>query len=192
MQKTRLAIFASGAGSNAVNLIRYFKDHSFIEVVMVVCNRSNAPVVQRVKEHNVPCVLITNDEANQGQFLVNLMEKNHVNGLVLAGYLRQIPKELIERFTDRIINLHPSLLPKYGGPGMYGDRVHEAVLANHEQLTGITIHLVNEEYDKGAILEQVEFTIPTNMSLAELKSAIHGIEQIHFPLIVERTFNQIT
>lgn len=192
MQKTRLAIFASGAGSNAVNLIRYFKDRPFIDVALVVCNRPNAPVVQRVKEQNAPCVLITNDEATDGQFLIDLMEKHHINGIVLAGYLRQIPKELIAHFTDRIINLHPSLLPKYGGPGMYGDRVHEAVLANQEQFTGITIHLVNEEYDKGAILEQVEFPIPVNMTLAELKSAIHGIEEEHFPLIVERTFNQFT
>ena len=192
MQKTRLAIFASGAGSNAVNLITYFKDHPLVEVKLIVCNRPNAPVVQRVKEHNAPCVLITNDEATDGHSLIDLMEKHHINGIVLAGYLRQIPKELIAHFADRIINLHPSLLPKYGGPGMYGDRVHEAVLANHEQLTGITIHLVNEEYDKGAILEQVEFPIPKNMTLAELKSAIHCIEQEHFPLIVERTFNQIT
>jgi phosphoribosylglycinamide formyltransferase-1 len=192
MQKTRLAIFASGAGSNAVNLITYFKDHPFVEVKLIVCNRPNAPVVQRVKEYNAPCVLITNDEATDGHSLIDLMEKHHINGIVLAGYLRQIPKELIAHFADRIINLHPSLLPKYGGPGMYGDRVHEAVLANHEQLTGITIHLVNEEYDKGAILEQVEFPIPKNMTLAELKSAIHCIEQEHFPLIVERTFNQIT
>ncbi len=192
MQKTRLAIFASGAGSNAVNLIRYFKDHPIIDVALVVCNRSNAPVVDRVKEVNVPCLLISNEETSDGQFLIDLMEKHHINGIVLAGYLRQIPKELIEHFTDRIINLHPSLLPKYGGPGMYGDRVHEAVLANQEQFTGITIHLVNEEYDKGAILEQVQFPIPENMTLAELKSAIHRIEQKHFPLIVERTFNQIT
>jgi phosphoribosylglycinamide formyltransferase-1 len=192
MQKTRLAIFASGAGSNAVNLIRYFKDRPFIDVALVVCNRPNAPVVQRVKEDNVPCILISNKETTDGQFLIGLMEKHRINGIVLAGYLRQIPKELIDHFTDRIINLHPSLLPKYGGPGMYGDRVHEAVLANHEQFTGITIHLVNEEYDKGAILEQVQFPIPVNMTLAELKSAIHGIEEEHFPLIVERTFNQFT
>lgn len=188
MQKTRLAIFASGAGSNAINLIRFFNVHPSIQVVAVVCNRPDAPVVERVKGMNIPCYLITNAEAANGEFLSEWMSELKVDGIVLAGYLRQIPKELIQCYSDRIINLHPSLLPKYGGPGMYGDHVHEAVLANQEKKTGITFHFVNEEYDKGAILAQFELPIQKDMSLNELKQGIAKLEQQHFPLVVERTF----
>ena len=188
MQKTRLAIFASGAGSNAINLIRFFNEHPSIQVVEVVCNRPDAPVVQRVKDLNIPCCLITNEEAANGQFLSDRMSELKVDGIVLAGYLRQIPKELIQHYPNRIINLHPSLLPKYGGPGMYGDHVHRAVLANQEQKTGITFHFVNEEYDKGAILAQFELPIQKDTSLNELKQGIAELEQNYFPLVVERTF----
>lgn len=190
MQKIRLAVFASGTGSNAVNLIHYFKQHASIEIGVIVCNRPEAPVLRQAQALHVDTRVITNENANDGNYLVELMKNSQIDGIVLAGYLRRIPRELIQHFPNRMINLHPSLLPKYGGAGMYGNRVHETVLANHEEKSGITIHFVNEEYDEGGIIAQFELPIHKGMTLEDLKTAIHALEQEQLPLIVERTFEK--
>jgi phosphoribosylglycinamide formyltransferase-1 len=187
MQKTRLGVFASGNGSNAVSLITYFSKHPRIEIGCVVCNRPDAPVVNRVKELGIQCVVIDNEQAKDAQFLVDLCNNEELDVIVLAGYLRQIPAKFIAHYTNKIINIHPSLLPKYGGAGMYGDHVHRAVLMNNESTSGITIHLVNEEYDEGRILAQFTQAIPDGMTLEQLKASIHKLERVYFPIVVEQT-----
>ena len=187
MQKTRLGIFASGNGTNAIGLITHFKNHPTIEVACVVSNRSDAPVVKRVEMLAVPCIVIDNEKANDAHYLISLCKREQLDLIVLAGYLRQIPAEFIVQYPDKIINIHPSLLPKYGGAGMFGDHVHRAVLLNNEPTSGITIHLVTEEYDKGRILAQFTQPIAEGTTIEQLKESIHLLEQIYFPLVIEKS-----
>lgn len=179
----KIAIFASGSGSNAENIYHYFKNNKNITVSTIVCNRTKAGVIDRFIETDVEILLISKEDLSTEEFINSLHE---IDLIVLAGFLVLIPKELIERFPNKIINIHPSLLPKYGGEGMYGDRVHEAVLFNNEKESGITIHRVNEDYDKGEILHQAKTTLSKDESLESLKEKIHALEHEFFPLIIEK------
>lgn len=180
----KIAIFASGSGTNADNLMRYFKHHPQIEVAVVICNVSGAGVIEKAERQGVPCEIIGNQQAADGPFLLKCLEKFRVTHLVLAGYLRLIPKELIQNFEGKIINIHPSLLPHYGGKGMFGMRVHESVIAHQELESGISIHEVNEEFDKGRILFQARIRIEPNETAETLAQRIHELEYRHFPEVV--------
>lgn len=182
MTKKKLAIFASGSGSNAENIISYFSTHENIKVEKVFSNNPHAGVHERAKRLGIPSVTFLKKDFLQPMFSDALA---HVDYIILAGFLWMIPEHIIQAFPNRIINIHPSLLPKYGGKGMYGSHVHHAVIDSGEHESGITIHLVNEEYDKGRVLFQAKCeVVPTDtaMSLAE---KIHDLEYAHFPKAIE-------
>ena len=185
-----LVIFASGNGSNAQNIIEYFNstssEESSAKVVRVICNRTNAYVLERAAKLGVPTSVITKEDLSEGpQGILEILEKDSTDLIILAGYLLKIPDEVIAGYRGRIINIHPSLLPAYGGKGMYGNRVHEAVIAAGERVSGITIHLVDENYDSGKILFQAECPLLENDTPETLAGRIHKLEHTHFPHIIE-------
>lgn len=190
MKKCSLAIFASGNGSNAENLFRYFNNHSQIEVRMLVTNKSDAPVLEKAQQASIPTHVIKNEQIESGTAVLDLLHANHIDWIILAGFLRKIPANITQHFSDRIINIHPSLLPKFGGKGMYGMHVHRAVSEAGETESGITIHLVNEDFDKGRILAQFSTPITSHEAPESIASKIHELEHAHFPYIVEQTIQQ--
>jgi phosphoribosylglycinamide formyltransferase 1 len=182
-----LAIFASGAGTNAERLIQYFRRSEVARVVLVVCNQPHAGVIDVAKRNDVEVLFQENIIfSGDGHSLVEELISRKIDGIVLAGFLRKIPVALIHAFPDRIINIHPALLPKFGGKGMYGDKVHEAVLLTGETETGITIHLVNEEYDKGRVLFQASCEVSSTDDVQSVRKKVHELEYEHFPKQVER------
>lgn len=181
MKKITLGLFASGSGTNVQNIIRFFKTEPSCRIAFVLCNNPKAKVIDRAKEEGIPVILCSNEEIEKPQNLIEICENEQVDYLILAGFLRKIPQDLIEVYRHKIINVHPSLLPKYGGKGMYGSFVHEAVLAAGEQESGISIHLVDEEFDRGAILAQFSCPISHDETLASLQNKIHQLEMKHFP-----------
>jgi phosphoribosylglycinamide formyltransferase-1 len=187
MNKQRIAIFASGTGSNAVRLINHFEEHPTIEVAFVLSNKKDAKVLSSSAELGVTAWYHSNDAISNGDFLAGLMEENKIDWIILAGYLRLIPSKLIEAYEGRIINLHPSLLPKFGGKGMYGRNVHEAVLANEEKESGISVHFVNERFDEGAMIAQFFCQVQSTDKIEDLEGKIRLIEHTYFPIVVEHT-----
>lgn len=179
--KINLAILASGSGTNAQNLIHHFSNHSIIQVVLVVSNKPNAGVIQKSKSLGVPVAILCNDEVESAEVLGDILRSAKVDLIVLAGFLRKIPLRVIAEWPERIINIHPSLLPKFGGYGMYGIRVHQAVLEAGEPSSGISIHLVSEEYDRGRILFQAEVNVDKADSPESLALKIHQLEYQHLP-----------
>ena len=181
---TRLAIFASGSGSNAENLIRFFANSSHISITRIFCNNANAGVIQRAEKLGVPVTVFSRDDFYNSQHIINQLIDDKTDIIILAGFLWLIPQNLIAQFPNRIINIHPALLPNYGGKGMYGARVHEAVIANGETQSGITIHLVDEIYDNGKILFQASCEITPNDTPETLAHKVHALEYEHFPKVV--------
>ncbi|CAN5463720.1 phosphoribosylglycinamide formyltransferase [soil metagenome] len=182
----RLAIFASGFGSNADAICEYFKDHSSVKVELILCDRKEAGVFKVAQNHQVPSIyldplLIKNPDA-----IVNILKEHQITFIILAGFLKLIPKEMVEVYRGRIINIHPALLPKFGGKGMYGSKVHEAVAAAGETETGITIHEVNEHYDEGDIIFQAKTAIEVSDSPQRIAEKIHALEKDFFPRIIEQ------
>lgn len=186
-----IAIFASGNGSNAENIIRHFADRPEAgRVEFVVCNRPGAGVIARAKALGVPVYILTKEEINDPAIMLPLMEKHHIDLIVLAGFLLMIPGFLTSLYGGRIINVHPSLLPAYGGKGMYGRRVHEAVIAAGEKVSGITIHYVTDVYDDGKVIFQAETEVDPDDTPDTLEAKIHSLERIHFPRVIEELLNQ--
>ncbi len=182
---TRIAILASGSGTNAQRLIEHFAGHPSAEVALVCCDKPGAGVVARAWDLDVPCYLFNGADLKNSNVLREL-QGQRIDLIVLAGFMRLIPAELVRAFPDRIINIHPSLLPKYGGKGMYGDHVHAAVIAAGETESGITIHMVNEEYDKGKVLFQTKCAVQPHDSVDTLAARIHAMEHEHYPRVVEQ------
>ena len=185
MTKIKIAILASGNGSNAENIANYLKDHEYLEVDLICTNNSKAFVLDRARNLGLESLVFTKSDLESGALFQKLVERE-IQYLILAGFLLKIPSELIRNYTDRIINIHPSLLPKYGGRGMYGDRVHKAVIKNNEKFSGISIHLVNEEYDKGKILKQLKTEVSDFDDSDSLAKKIHALEHAHFPQVIEQ------
>lgn len=184
MVKSRLAIFASGQGSNALNLIEHFKNEKDIEIGFVLTNKSDAPVIQSAREKGVEVHICSNTEVQSPAYLKQICEDKAITHIILAGFLRKIPQDLVTAYNNRIINIHPALLPKYGGEGMYGKFVHQAVLEHGDLQTGISIHLVNEEYDKGEILAQFSCPLTENETVESIQEKIQQLEKQHFPKTV--------
>ncbi len=185
----RIAIFASGSGTNAENIIKYFDNSDKISVEILYTNNKNAKVIERAKNLNVPVKIFTKEELNENSdFIEYLAEK--VDYIILAGFLWLIPKQLIKRFPNKIINIHPALLPKYGGKGMYGMNIHKTVVENREKESGITIHFVDEKYDEGAIIFQKSVTIYETDSPEDVACKIHQLEYEYFPKIIESVILQ--
>lgn len=177
----RLAVFASGNGSNAENLVRYFREHDCgVEVAVIVCNRAGAGVIGRGERLGVPVRVMAAAEIRDAACLMPVMEEYGVDAVVLAGFLLMVPDFLLERYPDKVINIHPSLLPKYGGKGMYGHHVHEAVVAAGERETGITIHLVTDRCDEGRIIFQARVPVTPDDTPATVEAKVHALEKEHF------------
>ena len=186
-QMKNIVLFASGNGTNAEEIIRYFKNNSQGTVVAIFTNKSDAKVLDRAKNHEIPAVVFKRTELNEGLVLQEL--RNFKPDLiVLAGFLLKFPESILKEFPN-VINIHPALLPKYGGKGMYGMNVHQAVLANNEKETGITIHYVNEHYDEGEFIFQKSVNIEDCQSADEIASKIHELEHRYFPEVISEILN---
>lgn len=181
-----MAIFASGAGSNADNIIAHFKNHPDIQVQLVVSNKKSAGVLGIAAKHQIPTLIIDRESFQQSDKYVKYLQDVGINIIILAGFLWKVPQNLIAAFPERIINIHPALLPDYGGKGMYGQFVHEAVIQAKETESGITIHLVDEHYDHGRHLFQAKCAIIASDDPEKLAAKIHQLEHAHFPQIIEQ------
>ncbi|MBI1837825.1 MAG: phosphoribosylglycinamide formyltransferase [Flavobacteriia bacterium] len=191
MKKINLAIFASGTGSNAKNIIAHFENNNAVQVVTVISNKEDAPIVGWCQQNLIPVQIFSNDEVNNGQILIDFCKNLTVDFVVLAGYLRKIPGDFIRYFDEKIINIHPSLLPKFGGKGMYGMNVHLAVKTACESQTGITIHFVNDNFDEGRYIAQFFCKLESSDSVEVIQEKIHTLEQNYFPIVIENVINSI-
>lgn len=181
------AIFASGEGTNADNLITYFKNDTRIKIKLVITNRDDAGVIKKAEDHKKTVQIISKEAlTNYTDQIIEFLKGEKIDLIILAGFLLKIPEKLVQAFPDKIVNIHPALLPNYGGKGMYGMKVHEAVIANKDKESGITIHYVNEEYDKGRIILQVKCEIGTNDTAQDLAQKVHALEYEHFPKAIEK------
>lgn len=181
----RIAIFASGSGTNAERIFEHFKSHKNIEVALLLSNNANAYALERAHKAGVPTLVFDRTQWRETGEVLKWLNENKITHLVLAGFLWLVPDALIEAFPDKIINIHPALLPKYGGKGMYGSRVHEAVKAANDKETGITIHLVNEHYDEGRVLFQAKTKIAPSDSVDQIANKVHQLEYAHYPRVIE-------
>ncbi|MGL2987843.1 phosphoribosylglycinamide formyltransferase [Flavobacterium sp. RSSA_27] len=184
----KIVIFASGSGTNAESIIKYFINSSKTKVVSVITNNANAKVIERAKKYQVQTLIFSKSELNDSKLLQKI-NNFQPDLLVLAGFLLKIPETWVAAFPNKIINIHPALLPKFGGKGMYGMHIHQAVVANKESETGITIHYVNENYDEGAILFQAAVPLAPEDTPEDVAVKIHELEQKHFPLVIDRLLN---
>lgn len=180
-----LAIFVSGSGTNCENIIRYFQKSEDVRTVLVVSNRDDAYALVRAKNLNVPAVVLKKDRFNDENVLLPLLREYNVDYVILAGFLLMAPSFLIREYDHKIINIHPALLPKYGGKGMYGHHVHEAVKAAGEKETGITIHYVNEICDGGDIIRQFKTELTPEDTIEDIEQKIHVLEQTYFPQVID-------
>jgi phosphoribosylglycinamide formyltransferase-1 len=181
----KILIFASGSGTNAENIIQYFEKKNTGTVVAVFTNNSNAKVIDRAKKFQVPTVIFSKDELNTGKTLQSI-SNFHPDLIVLAGFLLKFPENIIKAYPNRIVNIHPALLPKFGGKGMYGMHIHNAVIENKEIETGISIHYVNENYDEGNIIFQQNVPISEGDTPESVAAKIHTLEQHYFPEVIEK------
>lgn len=186
---THIAIFASGAGSNAEKIIAHLQNHAAIKVSLIVCNKPGAGVLNIAAAHEIPTLLIEKDRFFRGDAYLPELKGRNIGFVVLAGFLWKVPDALVAAYPNKIINIHPALLPKYGGKGMYGKHVHEAVIAAGEKESGITIHYVNEHFDEGAPIFQATCPIEPGDTPEKLAEKIHILEHRHFPEVVERVVN---
>jgi phosphoribosylglycinamide formyltransferase-1 len=180
----RLAILASGSGSNAEKIMEHFQNSEKAEIALVAANKADAFVLERAKKFNVPTFTFTRKEMEAG-ILLEKLQSEKIDWVILAGFLLKIPVELTRAFPDKMVNIHPALLPKYGGKGMYGSLVHEAVKAAGDTQTGITIHLVNENYDEGRIVFQASTPLTDSDTPDSIAEKVHALEHKHFSAVIE-------
>lgn len=190
--KSRIAIFASGAGSNAQKIIDHFRNHTNIRVSLIVCNNPKAGVLQIAAKENIPSLLIDKKTFLAEDIYIKELQDERIDLIVLAGFLWKVPVALIKAFPEKIINIHPALLPKFGGKGMYGNAVHHAVIAAGEKESGITIHYVDELYDHGKIIFQAKCPVLPADTAQSLAQRIHMLEHEHYPKTIERLISGIT
>ena len=181
----RIAIFASGSGTNAQNIIQYFQSNEKAEIVYVLSNKRKAKVLERAINHNVKALCFDRESFYESDEVLNILLDAELDLIVLAGFLWKFPENIINAFPDKVINVHPALLPKYGGKGMYGMNVHNAVVENNETESGITIHYVNENYDEGAIIFQASTAVEAHHTPEDVAANIHKLEYEHFPKVIE-------
>ncbi len=184
-KKYKIAIFASGGGSNAEQFFKYYKENDLANITLVLTNKKDAFIVERAKNHHLPVKVFNREDFYNTDGILDLLEEHKIEVVVLAGFLWKIPDNLIKAFPNRIINIHPALLPKYGGKGMYGIHVHAAVIAANETESGITIHLVNENYDEGKILAQEKCAVLENDTPEFLAIRVLKLEHEFYPKVVE-------
>lgn len=182
----KLAIFVSGGGSNANEIIHYFKKHADIQVALIVCNNPNAGALKIAENQGVPAIVFSKEDFYKNSTLFEALQRNAIDMIILAGFLWLIPGKLVQQYQNRILNIHPSLLPKYGGKGMYGHYVHEAVKADNAKETGVTLHLVNEKYDDGSVLFQKKCKILPEMQAEEIAALVLKLEHKYFSPVIEK------
>ena len=185
MDSVNIAIFASGSGTNAENIIRYFSPNPSVQVKLVLTNREDAYVLKRAEKLKIPGIIFSANDLREGTKVDEILIDNKIDYLILAGFLLKIPDRIVTKYRGRIINIHPALLPKYGGKGMYGSRVHQAVVDSLEKESGITIHLVDEVYDNGEALFQAKCTLDPDESAETLATKIHQLEKEHYPRVID-------
>lgn len=184
-----MVIFASGSGSNAENIITFFQNRDDASVVLVLTNNPYAKVLDRCKKLNVSALSFNKIAFTETNIVLNILKDVQPDLIILAGFLWKFPENILKEFPNKVINIHPALLPKYGGKGMYGMHVHEAVVLNKENETGVTIHYVNEDYDEGAIIFQAKCDVNENDTAEDVAAKIHDLEMIHFPKVVAELLN---
>ncbi len=187
----RIAIFASGRGSNAHNIIQYFQDYDYVEIELIVSNKKDAPVLNLGKQFDIQTVVINRKQFYKTDSVLEKLEIAQIDYVVLAGFLWLVPSNLVKTYSNRIINIHPALLPKYGGKGMYGMNVHHAVKAANETESGITIHYVNEHYDEGNIIFQASCAITPNDTPSDIAHKVHELEYKHFPVVIHQLIDEL-
>lgn len=194
LHMNRLAIFVSGSGTNAENIIRYFQTNKELdtEAAIVISNRADAYALERAKKLDVPSTVLSRADFNNPEVTLPLLDSYGINFIVLAGFLLKVPEYLVDRYQGRIVNIHPALLPKFGGKGMYGHHVHEAVVVAGEKETGITIHHVNENYDQGSIIFQATVAVDPTDTPDDVAAKIHELEQAHFPRVIAQTLRSLS
>lgn len=186
----KVAILASGSGSNAENIINYFANNKDVKIPLIVSNKPDAYVHERAKSLGVESVTFSKYEFENGNNVIDCLQNKGIEFIVLAGFLLKIPQNILLAYPNKIVNVHPALLPKYGGKGMYGDRVHKAVKENGEAQSGITIHYVNENYDEGNIIFQAQCDINNEDTYEDIAKKVHILEYTHFPVIIERLLSE--
>jgi phosphoribosylglycinamide formyltransferase-1 len=189
--KKRIAIFASGSGSNAQKIMEHFKKHPDAEVVIILTNNPEAYVLQRADNFEIPSHIFDKQEFYKTDDVVRLLKNLQIDLIVLAGFLWLIPQNLLKAFPNKIINIHPALLPKHGGKGMYGDRVHQAVLDAGDDESGITIHFVDEQFDEGEPIHQSRFRIEAGDDIEMIKFKGQQLEHLHYPKVVEQLLKKM-
>ncbi len=185
-----IAIFASGSGTNFQATANYFAGHARVRVKLLLCNRPDARALQRARESGVDSFVFTRDELYRGDAVLRALRGNDIDFLVLAGFLLKIPGNILAAFPERIVNIHPALLPKYGGKGMYGMRVHNAVIEAGDKFSGITIHMVNEDYDSGSIVSQHTCEVREDDTPESLAQRVHKLEHHWYPRVVEKLLGE--
>lgn len=185
MTPDKIAIFASGSGSNAENIATYFAGRNDINVSYILSNKSDAFVLERAKKLHIPTLVFNRQKFYETDHILQFLKKQSISWIILAGFLWLIPEYLVDAYPGRIINIHPALLPKYGGKGMYGEKVHRTVIESGDRESGITIHYVNKEYDKGNIIFQARCRVDTSDTPETLAARVHKLEYTHFPKVIE-------
>jgi len=187
---TRIAIFASGSGTNAQKIIEYFKDNSAVNIRLILSNNPQAYVLERARNYQIDTMVFDRPALYETDKVLKTLKDINTDFIVLAGFMWLVPQNIVNEFEHRIINIHPALLPAYGGKGMYGMNVHNAVIAAHEKQSGITIHYVNDKYDKGDIIFKAECNISEEDTAETLAAKIHQLEYQHYPPIIEQTIKK--
>ena len=187
----KVAIFASGAGSNAQKIIDYFKRNSFVKISLVVCNKKVAGVLDIAAKEKIPSLVIERNKFFEEDNYLPFLKERGIDFIVLAGFLWKMPIAIINSYPNRIVNIHPALLPKYGGKGMYGQRVHEAVILANDAVSGISIHYVDELYDHGNIIFQATCPIDETDTAESLAQKIHQLEHLHYPVLIETVLEKL-
>ena len=187
----KIAIFASGSGSNAENIIQYFLSKPEISVDSVFCNVAEAYVLKRAEKYNIPTFLFNREDLKNQEIVLQILQERQIDFIVLAGFLWLMPSFIVSAFPNRIINIHPALLPHHGGKGMYGMKVHEAVIAAGEKESGITIHYINNQYDKGDPIFQARCPVEAGETPESLAKKVHALEYAHFPRVIEEILQNL-
>lgn len=187
-----IAIFASGSGSNAENISNYFKDKDGVSIRLIISNKADAFAHKRAEVLGIKSVTFSKDSFENSDLVLDCLKENKIDFIVLAGFLLKVPQNLIDAYPQRIINIHPALLPKFGGKGMYGDNVHKAVVAARESESGITIHYINENYDEGAIIFQARCDVLPDDTYQDVAEKVHQLEYLHFPPVINSVIAELS
>lgn len=186
MKIKNIALFASGSGTNAENIVKYFSSNPAVNVKLILSNKKEAYVLERAKRLGIKSVVFNKEQFANSNEIVDLLKKEQIDLIVLAGFLWLVPKNLVQAYPNKILNIHPALLPKYGGKGMYGAKVHEAVVANKETESGITIHTIDENYDEGSIILQKTCKVLPSDTPEQVAQKVHALEYEYYPQIIKQ------